>query len=207
MYGMTKYLKLKLLILLLLLPLSSFGLVEKKVSYKKAVFAGGCFWSMEKPFDKIRGVVRTTSGYIGGHDKNPSYYSVRKGKSGHREAVQVIYDPSKVTYQRLLNVFWMNIDPTDLDGQFVDRGSQYRPEVFTYSKNQNYLAKRSKLALEKSMRFNKPIVVPITKASKFYAAEKNHQDFYKKKPLHYKLYRSGSGRDKYLRKYWKKKIN
>jgi len=171
-------------------------------AYEKATFAGGCFWCMEPPFEKLDGVIEVISGYVGGTKENPTYYEVSGGGTGHAEAIQVVYDPSKVTYQQLLEVFWEQIDPTDIEGQFVDRGDQYRPAIFYYDEDQKRLAEESRKALEKSGRYDRPIVTPLLKATQFYPAEEYHQDYYKKEPLRYKMYRSNSGRDPYLKKVW-----
>ena len=167
-----------------------------------ATFAGGCFWCMEPPFDKVEGVKSTTSGYAGGKEKGPSYKDVAYGRTGHTESVQVVYDPKVVTYAKLLEVFWRNIDPTDAGGQFVDRGSQYRPMIFTHSAEQKAAAEASKKALMDSKRFKKPIAVKIETAGDFWVAEDYHQDFYKKSASHYKRYRNGSGRDTFIAQYW-----
>jgi peptide methionine sulfoxide reductase msrA/msrB len=169
---------------------------------KTATFAGGCFWCVESDFEKIDGVVEAVSGYTGGQLENPTYKEVSAGGTGHTEAVQVIYDPNKVTYSQLLDVFWRIMDPTDADGSFVDRGSQYRPGIFYHDDEQKRLAEESKMALEKSGRFDRPIVTEITKLARFYEAEAYHQDYYKKNPLRYNFYRSGSGRDKFLKVAW-----
>lgn len=170
----------------------------------KAVFAGGCFWCMEPPFDKLEGVISTTSGYIGGESPDPTYKQVSSGATSHTEAVLVEFDPQKVSYKDLLKVFWRNIDPTDNKGQFVDRGLQYRPGVFYFDEKQKKEAEESKSHLSKEKVFNNPIVVEITKAKTFYSAEDYHQDYYKKNPIRYKFYRFNSGRDQFLHKYWKK---
>jgi peptide methionine sulfoxide reductase msrA/msrB len=170
---------------------------------KKAVFAGGCFWCMEKPFEGLEGVISVTSGYTGGTSKNPTYKNYASG--GHLEAVEIVYDPAKITYNQLLDVFWRQIDPTDPDGQFVDRGKEYSTAIYYFDAEQKRLAEASKQDLEKSKVFDKPIVTPIMSASTFYKAEAYHQDYYKKNPLRYKFYRGGSGRDKFLKKIWGKK--
>ena len=188
----------KLLFVLLLLCSSSF----LQAATEKATFAGGCFWCMEPPFDKLAGVISTTSGYMGGHLDNPSYRQVSAGTSGHTEVVQVIYDADKISYQQLLEVFWRQINPTTPDQQFVDIGSQYRSEIFYHNEKQAHLATASKEALEKSGRFFKPIVTGITAATTFYPAEEYHQDYYLKSPSRYKYYRSRSGRDQFLDKIW-----
>lgn len=167
-----------------------------------ATFAGGCFWCTESDFEKVAGVKEAISGYTGGKSESPSYSQVSGGGTGHTEAVQVYYDPDVVTYAQLLDVFWRHINPTDPGGQFVDRGSQYRSEIFYHNETQKQLAQASKKALEKSMVFDKPIVTPVTRFEKFYPAEAYHQDYYKKNPLRYKYYRWGSGRDQFIEKAW-----
>ena len=170
----------------------------------KATFAGGCFWCMEPPYDKLPGVISTTSGYMGGKTKNPTYEQVTTGTTGHTEVVQVEYDPRKVTYAQLLEVFWRNIDPTQRDGQFCDQGSQYRSGIFYHDPEQQKLASASKSALEKNKPFKGDIVTEVTAAGEFYRAEAYHQDFYKKNPTRYKIYRSGCGRDARLQALWGK---
>lgn len=169
---------------------------------EKAAFAGGCFWCMEHPFDEIPGVVSVTSGYTGGHKKNPAYEEVSAGGTGHAEAVQVIYDPAKVTYEKLLNVFWHNIDPTTKDRQFCDSGNQYRSAIFYQNEKQHSLALQSKIQLEKNKTFKEPVVTEIVQASEFYPAEDYHQHYYKKNPIRYKYYRTACGRDRRLRDLW-----
>lgn len=169
---------------------------------KTATFAGGCFWCVEADFEKVEGVVDAISGYSGGQKANPTYHEVSAGGTGHAEAVQVIYDPQKVTYSQLLDVFWRHVDPTDPGGQFVDRGSQYRSAIFYHDEEQKVLAEQSKAALEKSGRFKQPIATDITMLGTFYEAEAYHQNYYKKNSLRYKFYRSGSGRDQFLKKTW-----
>jgi len=171
--------------------------------YERAVFAGGCFWCMQPPFDYLDGVVTTTTGYTGGTEKNPIYKEVSYGKTGHTEAIEVIYDPEKVTYDKLLDIFWMNMDPTDAGGQFVDRGKQYRPGIFYLNDDQKKTAEASKKKLQVSGRFDKPIVVEIIQADEFWDAEEYHQMFYKKNPMRYKTYRMGSGRDQFIDKHWR----
>jgi peptide-methionine (S)-S-oxide reductase len=168
----------------------------------KATFAGGCFWCMEPPYDKLPGVVSTTSGYMGGKTANPTYESISSGRTGHAEVVQVEYDPSKVTYEKLLEVFWRNVDPTQRDGQFCDQGSQYRTAIFYHGDEQKRLAEASKAALEKNKPFKGEIVTEISAAPQFYRAEDYHQDFYKKNPTRYKVYRTGCGRDARLQALW-----
>jgi len=167
-----------------------------------ATFAGGCFWCMEGPFDKLQGVISTTSGYTGGHTKNPTYKQTSTGRTGHTEAVQIVYDPEQVSYEKLLDVFWHNIDPTTPDQQFCDRGSQYRSEIFYHNDEQKQLAEASKAALNKNKPFREPIVTQVSKASTFYAAEDYHQDYYRKNPIRYRYYRHGCGRDKRLEQLW-----
>ena len=168
--------------------------------YEEAIFAGGCFWCMEPPFEKLEGVVNVVSGYIGGMGEHPTYDNYVENK--FIEAIQVIYDPSKITYKELIEVFWRNVDPTDAGGQFVDRGNAYTTVIYYTNENQKKIAFESKQNIEKSGRFDKPIVTKIVIASKFYKAEDYHQDYYKKKPLKYKYYRYGSGRDRFLKKFW-----
>jgi len=169
---------------------------------QKATFAGGCFWCMEPPFDKLEGVLDTLSGYTGGTKENPTYEEVSAGGTGHTEAIQVRFDSSKVSYEKLLEVLWRNMDPTDPEGQFVDRGNQYRAGIFYHDENQKKLAEESKKKLGESGRFDKPIVTEISALTKFYPAEEYHQDYYKKNPIRYKFYRIGSGRDAFLKKVW-----
>ena len=171
---------------------------------EKAVFAGGCFWCMEQPFDKIDGVKSTTSGYVGGGKVNPTYHEVSSGTTGHTEAVEIVYDPKKVKFETLLDTFWRNIDPTDRNGQFCDRGAHYRPGIFYQNDEQKRLSDLSKAALDKQRPFKAPIAIEITKGSTFYAAEDYHQDYYKKNPVRYKFYRSGCGRDARLAELWGK---
>ncbi|MFP4473110.1 MAG: peptide-methionine (S)-S-oxide reductase MsrA [Candidatus Omnitrophota bacterium] len=176
------------------------GQTDKKFSV--ATFAGGCFWCMESPFDKISGVQKTISGYTGGDVQNPSYKQVSSGVTGHAEAVQVYYDPEVVSYLKLLDVFWKNINPTTPDRQFNDVGEQYRSAIFYHNDRQKQLAECSKQALQDSGRFSQPIVTEIVEAGPFYPAEDYHQNYYKKSPLQYKFYRFASGRDNYLNKVW-----
>jgi peptide-methionine (S)-S-oxide reductase len=166
----------------------------------KATFAGGCFWCMEPPFDKLDGVISTISGYAGGKKKNPTYEEVSAGSTGHAEAVQVTYDPKKITYEKLLDVFWHNIDPLTPNRQFCDAGSQYRTAIFYHDETQKRLAEESKKALGK--HFKEPIVTEIVAASEFYPAEDYHQDYYIKNPLRYKYYRYSCGRDQRLEALW-----
>ncbi|CAB1058884.1 Peptide-methionine (R)-S-oxide reductase MsrB (EC [Olavius sp. associated proteobacterium Delta 1] len=168
----------------------------------KATFAGGCFWCLESDFKKVAGVVEAVSGYTGGDTENPTYQEVAAGKTEHLEAVQVVYDSAKVSYEDLLNVFWKHVDPTDPAGQFVDRGAQYRTAIFYHDEEQKRLAQESKQALQKSGRFSSPIVTEIVQFLKFYQAEDYHQGYYKKSAVRYNLYRISSGRDQFLKKTW-----
>jgi len=190
-----------IVIIALILALNPFFAVARAAT-EIATFAGGCFWCMEKPFEKLEGVIEVVSGYTGGHKENPTYKEVSAGITGHAETVQVTYDPSKITYLKLLDVFWKQIDPTDSGGQFADRGTPYRTEIFYHTDEQKRLAKKSKETLEKTGIFDKPIVTEITPASTFYMAESYHQDYYKNNPIRYKYYRRGSGRDQFLKKIW-----
>jgi len=169
-----------------------------------ATFAGGCFWCMQPPFDAVPGVMSTTVGYTGGTKLNPTYEEVCGGQTGHAESIQVVFDPRRVSYAQVLDVFWRNIDPTTLNRQFADAGTQYRTAIFYHSEEQKHLAIASKERLGRSGTFGKPTVTEITPASTFYPAEEYHQAYYKKNPIRYKLYRIGSGRDGYLRKMWEK---
>ena len=167
-----------------------------------ATFAGGCFWCMEPPYDELDGVISTTSGYTGGHKPNPTYEEVSAGTTGHTEAVQVVYDPKRISYERLLEVFWRNIDPVTPNAQFCDHGTQYRSGIFYHDAAQQRLADESKRVLEASGRFTAPIVTEIVAVGTFYPAEEYHQDYYKKNPIRYKLYRTSCGRDRRLAELW-----
>ena len=176
---------------------------DKKASkLEKATFAGGCFWCMELPFEESSGVVSVTSGYSGGHKNNPTYEEVSAGATGHAEAVQIVYDPAKVNYVKLLEVFWHNIDPVAPDRQFCDRGTQYRSAIFYHDEAQKKLAEASKQKLEQIDAFKGKIVTEIDPLKEFYPAEEYHQDFYKKNPIRYKAYRTGCGRDRRLKELW-----
>lgn len=169
-----------------------------------AIFAGGCFWCVEADFDKVPGVLSTTSGYIGGRNAIPSYEEVSSGRTGHAEAVKIVYDPKMVSYEKLLYVFWRNVDPLTKEGQFCDYGTQYRTGIFYLNEEQKRLAEASKAELEKSRRFNRPIVTEITAAGPFYAAEGYHQNYYKTNPTRYNFYRFNCGRDARLDELWGK---
>ena len=169
-----------------------------------ATFAAGCFWCVEPPFDKLDGVVSTTSGYTGGHVAGATYKEVGRGGTGHTEAVRIVYDPSKVGYQKLVDVFWRNVDPLDAHGQFCDKGQEYRPAIFTHDDEQKRTAEASKAALAASGRFKEPIVVAVEPAREFWIAEDYHQDYYMKNPIQYAYYRWGCGRDARLEELWGK---
>ncbi len=176
--------------------------VSAQTKYEKATFAGGCFWCMESAFEGLEGVVDVVSGYTGGTGDNPTYGDY--AQKGHVEVIEITYDPSKIAYDRLLEVFWRQINPTDSNGQFVDRGPQYRSAIFYHNEEQKKLAEKSKEELGKFGRYDKPVATEILKASTFFKAEEYHQDYYKKNPLRYKVYRLNSGRDQYLAKIWGK---
>ena len=167
---------------------------------EKAIFAGGCFWCVESDFDKVPGVVATVSGYVGGKTQNPTYEQVSAGDTGHYEAVEITYDPTKVSYEALLTAFWHSVDPTDGGGQFCDRGQSYQTAVFVANEKQRSLAETSKTAAQRML--GKPILSPILAATRFYAAEDYHQDYYEKNPLRYRYYRWGCGRDKKVKDIW-----
>ena len=173
---------------------------EKKLA--AATFAGGCFWCMQPPFDNLQGVISTEAGYTGGTGEKPTYEEVSSGETGHAEVVRITYDPARISYSRLLEVFWKNIDPTTKNRQFADAGTQYRTAVFYHNEEQKRLALASKERLEKSGKYAAPIVTEILPASKFYRGEEYHQFYYKKNPAHYKLYKIGSGREGYLKRTW-----
>jgi peptide-methionine (S)-S-oxide reductase len=189
-------------ILVFPLALVAAGMVEAAGKLEKATFAGGCFWCMEHPFDALPGVLSVTSGYTGGQKKDPTYQEVSAGGTGHAEAVQIVYEPSRITYGKLLDVFWHNIDPTTKDRQFCDRGNQYRSAIFSHSEEQHRAALQSKEALEKVKPFREPIVTEIVPAGVFYPAEEYHQHYYKKNPIRYWYYRNGCGRDQRLKELW-----
>ena len=193
---------LKFIFLLLLFSCISLGTSDMAQNTEKAYFAGGCFWCMEPPFEVLDGVLEATSGYMGGETENPTYEQVSMGNTGHAEVVEIEYDPNIITYGELLEVFWRNIDPTALNYQFADVGSQYRTEIFTVGPNQMEEALNSKEELEKSNKFDKPIVTAITEAPVFYIAEEYHQDFYKKQSARYKIYAEASGRKGFLEDTW-----
>jgi peptide-methionine (S)-S-oxide reductase len=191
-------------LLALVLLMSSAAQAQSAVPTAVATFAGGCFWCVEADFDKLPGVISTTSGYIGGAVANPSYEQVSAKKTGHAEAVQIVFDPAKVSYQSLLATYWRSIDPTTVDRQFCDTGSPYRTAIFTHDAPQATAARASLASLEKNKPFSEPIVTQIVPASAFYKAEDYHQDYYKKNPLRYQYYRSSCGRDARLKQLWGK---
>lgn len=176
---------------------------EKAKETKEAIFAGGCFWCSEADFEKLPGIIEVISGYTGGKVPNPTYEEVCSGRTGHFEAVKVVYDPAQISYEKLLDYYWRGVDPTDDGGQFVDRGSQYRTAIFYFDEAQKKAAEKSKKELGEKGIYESPIVTPILKAEPFYEAEEYHQGYYKKKPVRYKLYRSHSGRDQFINKTWK----
>ncbi len=178
---------------------------QTTVQQATATFAGGCFWCMEAPFDKLPGVMAVTVGYTGGHLKNPTYTQVSDGGSGHAEAIQIFYNAQKISYEKLLEVFWHNIDPTTIDRQFCDYGRQYRSAIFYHTEEQKRLAEQSKAALARHKTFAGPVVTEIVPADTFYQAEEYHQHYYQKNPLRYKFYRSSCGRDHRLQELWGKK--
>ena len=189
-------------ILALPLALIAAGTVTAAATLEKATFAGGCFWCMEHPFDALPGVASVTAGYTGGQKKNPTYQEVSDGGTGHAEAVQIVFDPSKTGYAKLLDVYWRNIDPTTKDRQFCDVGNQYRAAIFYHTEEQHRAALASKAALEKTKPFKEPVVTEIVSAGEFYPAEEYHQHYYKKNPIRYGYYRSGCGRDRRLKELW-----
>ncbi|MEO0533214.1 MAG: peptide-methionine (S)-S-oxide reductase MsrA [Cyanobacteria bacterium P01_A01_bin.123] len=192
---------LSVLVLCLISLTSIAGFAQADSPLAKATFAGGCFWCMEHPFDELDGVVSTTSGYTGGDKENPTYYQVSSGTTGHVEAMQVVYDPDKVSYEQLLDVFWHNVDPLDDRGQFCDKGSQYRSAIFYHDEQQQALAAQSKQDLE-TLKFDQEIATTIRPATTFYEAEDYHQNYYETHPVRYKVYRFGCGRDQRLAKVW-----
>ncbi len=167
-------------------------------NYEKATFSGGCFWCMQPPFDRLDGVISTTVGYTGGKEKNPNYHEVCYGRTGHLESIEVTYDPERISYDQLLDVFWLNIDPTDDGGQFVDRGRHYMTAIFYHNEEQKKTAEESKRKLGESGRYKAPIVTDIRPAMAFYPAEEYHQNYYEKNPIGYSSYKTGSGRERYI---------
>jgi peptide-methionine (S)-S-oxide reductase len=205
--------KLQLIIVFLsvgLIMLVSFGSEHQGVGaasgpgLEKATFAGGCFWCMEPAYDKLEGVKSVVSGYTGGHKLNPTYEEVSSGTTGHTEAIEIAYDPSVISYSKLLDIFWHNVDPTVKDRQFCDVGTQYRSAIFYQNEEQKRLAEASKKTLEQSKRFPGPIYTEIVPAATFYPAEEYHQKYYQKNPVRYKYYRYSCGRDQRLKDLWGK---
>lgn len=177
---------------------------ESMSTTEKATFAGGCFWCLEPPFEQLDGVIDVVAGYTGGHVDNPSYEQVCSGMTGHYEAVQITFDPSRIAYKTLLDVFWQQIDPTDPGGQFADRGPQYRTAIFYHSDSQKETAQQSKQMLQNVDKLTDPVVTAIIPAERFYEAEDYHQNYYQSCPIRYKMYRKGSGRESYIEKTWNK---
>lgn len=195
------------LLLSMILLTSQFAMAAKNKNEAIATFAGGCFWCMEQPFDNVPGVLETTPGYTGGHTPNPDYATVSSGNSGHYEAIQVRYNKDNVSYEQLLQIFWRNVDPTDVNGQFCDKGPQYRSAIFFHNEQQKQQAIASKKALEKNKPFHGQIVTSVIPASTFYPAEYSHQNYYQKNPLRYKFYRFTCRRDKKLEQLWGNRSN
>lgn len=191
-------------IILFFIFFNSYAVGGSMITQEKATFAGGCFWCMQPPFDKAQGVISTTVGYTGGHLVDPTYEQVSSGGTGHSEAIEILYDPSKITFPQLLEIFWVNIDPTVRNRQFCDVGDQYRSEIYFHNKEQQEFAMASKDSLITSGKLDK-VETQIIEASKFYPAEEYHQDYYKKNPIRYKFYRYNCGRDKRLAQLWDNK--
>jgi peptide-methionine (S)-S-oxide reductase len=200
--GIGPFLPTSLLVLLLSVATPATSATGENQGLAKATFAGGCFWCMEPPYDTLEGVISTTVGYTGGQTENPTYEEVSSGKTGHAEAVQIVYDPRAISYNQLLDLFWRNIDPLTPNRQFCDKGEQYRSAIFYHNEAQQRLAETSKAQLEQSGRFDHPIVTEIKPATEFYAAEAYHQEYYQKNPVRYKLYRFSCGRDHRLKELW-----
>ena len=192
-----------IIVIVVVLNVLSHSVVESGET-ARAYFAGGCFWCMEEAFERVEGVIAVVSGYMGGTVPNPSYEEVSAGRTGHAESVEVLYDPSKVTYNQLLEAFWRNVDPITANAQFCDHGTQYRAAIFYQNDQEKRFAEESKQAIEQSKRFNQPIATQIVMTSQFYAAEEYHQDFYKKNPIRYKFYKYNCGRAQRLDELWGK---
>ena len=191
-----------LLVALLLLPVARPAARAEEATPAKAAFAGGCFWCMQPPFEALDGVISVTAGIAGGTKQHPTYEEVSAGGTGHAESIEVVYDPTKISYDKLLDVFWHNVDPTDAKGQFCDRGNQYRTAIFYHDDTQKRLAEASKQAIAKSLKVPGPIVSEVVAAGQFWPAEEYHQDYYKKNPVRYRFYRYTCGRDKRLAEVW-----
>jgi peptide-methionine (S)-S-oxide reductase len=200
----TVFISLGLLLLVSAVSETSDAGAASGAGLEKATFAGGCFWCMEPAFDKLEGVKAVVSGYTGGHKLNPTYEEVSSGTTGHAESIEITYDPAVVSYSKLLDVFWHNIDPTVKDRQFCDVGAQYRSAIFYHDEEQKRLAEASKKALEQTKRFPGPIYTEVVPATTFYPAEEYHQKYYQKNPIRYKYYRYGCGRDQRLKELWGK---
>lgn len=200
--------RLRFLVLTIFMLVSNFVYAKEETMHEthleKATFAGGCFWCMQPFFDRLKGVKQTVVGYTGGHTANPTYEEVSLGTTGHAESIQITYDPKETSYGQLLNIYWHNIDPTAMDRQFVDSGTQYRSAIFYHNEQQKRVAEESKKQLATSGRFDKPLVTEIAPASTFYPAEEYHQQYYKKSAFRYKMYHDNSGRDEFLDKVWGK---
>jgi peptide methionine sulfoxide reductase msrA/msrB len=194
--------KIYLFLSILIINLFITEVIMAQNNYEKATFAGGCFWCMEPPFKKLKGVKEVISGYTGGQKVNPTYEEVSAGKTGHYEAIQIVFNPTQTSYDDLLDIFWRNIDPTDAYGQFADKGSQYKTAIFYHNEKQKEIAEKSKQKLRDSKKFNKEIATLILPASAFFPAEDYHQDYHKKNPLHYNMYKAGSGRTDFIKKNW-----
>lgn len=199
----------RMIVLMVIMLLGSISFVSasekgKEMIIAKATFAGGCFWCMQPFFDRIKGVQGTLVGYIGGHVKNPTYEEVTTGRTGHAEAIEITYDPALVQYERLLDIFWRNIDPTVSNAQFVDHGTQYRSAIFYHDDEQQRIAEASRKNLAASGKFDGPIVTEIVPATVFYSAEEYHQAYYKKSPMRYRMYHDGTGREEFKLKFWGK---
>jgi len=186
---------------LIILPLLNMSIQASEKSTETAIFAGGCFWCMQPVFENVPGILSSTAGYTGGHVENPTYEKVSHGNTGHYESVEIAFDPSIISYEEILKLFWKNIDPVDAGGQFCDRGDSYRSAIFYANESQKDLAEQSKVDLEKKLKT--PVATSIIPASKFYPAEDYHQDFHSKNPIRYKFYRASCGRDRRLKEVWK----
>lgn len=189
-----------IILALAMLTLGAFSDVTANAAQKSAIFAGGCFWCVEADYDGVKGVISTTSGYIGGTAESANYKTVSNGGTGHYEAVRIVYDPAKVTYRKLVDIFWRTVDPTDAGGQFCDRGSSYKTGVFVANDKEREIAVASKKRAESAL--GRKIVTPILNATPFYKAEGYHQNYYKKNPIRYKIYRYGCGRDARIKSLW-----
>jgi peptide-methionine (S)-S-oxide reductase len=188
--------------ILMLIMIMGATMANANEEQKLATFAGGCFWCTESDFEKVNGVISVTSGYTGGVEANPSYEQVSSGTTGHAEGVQIVFDPEKITYKELIDIYWKSIDPTNAQGQFCDIGKQYRTEIFYHDDEQKQIAEETKKQIEESGKLPSAIATKITKATEFYPAEDYHQDYHKKNPVRYKYYRYSCGRDEKLKELW-----